>query len=425
MSRFLASSALALVFGLVSGTVATAQQSFSDLDTNRDQQVDRTEFQQVSNATFTDWDSDANQRISNDELHGGVFANWDRDSNGALSPNEYRTGSQAWLGTSAHPGFSAIDADGNGSLNRQEFETAARDSTAFADWNTEGEGVDMAGFHNALFKVYDKDRSDQVSRSDYDAVVILSATEIAPVSDSASTLQTGDTQAAASESSGAAIPAEKVIALSDWQMDEVYTDGISVDRVLDDAEVHGAGGDEIGSIENVVFSRDGKVVSVIAEVGGFWDMFDTHVSVPWDQLSWNGMERINIPVTEDNVEDYSVFKSDYLTSAAAQEGVEVVDDDLRTGQNAFRASDLIGDYSRVRQDGRLVTYGYVNDLIIKDGRLQTVVVTTDSGYGVSGPRGYPFYRQGWNPRAPYYDMPYDTAEAIEAEQVEYDRFETN
>lgn len=425
MSRLLASNALALVLGVASGTVATAQQNFSDLDTNSDQQVDRKEFQQVSKSTFTDWDADSNGRISNDELYSGMFMNWDQDSNDALSQDEYRIGSEGWLGTSEQPEFSAIDEDGNGSLSRQEFNTAVEESDSFADWNTEGEGMDVASFHNSMFNVFDKDRSDQVSQSDYDAVVIVTATEVSPESADSTAMQSGDTNAAVSGSGGDAIPAEKVIALSDWQMDEVYSDGISVDKVLDNAEVYGTGGDEIGSIENVVFSREGQVLSVIAEVGGFWDMFDTHVSVPWEQLSWDGMDRINIPVTEENVEDYSVFKADYLTSAAAEDSVEVVDDDLRTGQNVFRATDLIGDYSRVRQDGSLVMYGYVNDLIIKDGQLQSIVVTSDNGYGVSGPRGYPYYRQGWNPSGPYYDMPYDTAEAIEAEQVEYDRFENN
>jgi len=208
-------------------------------------------------------------------------------------------------------------------------------------------------------------------------------------------------------------------------MDDLYTNGISVDEVLDEAEVYGPTGDEIGTIENIVFTRDGEVVSVIAEVGGFWDMFDTHVSIPWDQLSWDGMDRISIPVTEENVEEYSVFKSDYLTVAAVEEGTQVVDDDLRTGQQAFRASGLIGDYSRVRQDGSLVTYGYVNDIIIRDNRLHSVVITPDSGYGVTGPYAYPYYRQGWTPSRPYYDMPYDTAEVIEAEQVDYDRFRAN
>ena len=70
-------------------------------------------------------------------------------------------------------------------------------------------------------------------------------------------------------------------------------------------------------------------------------------------------------------------------------------------------------------------FSRVNDLIIKDGSLQTVVVTPDTSYGVSGPYAYPYYRQGWTPTQPYYDMPYDTAEAVEANQVDYDRFQTN
>ena len=415
MSRFLASSALALVFGFTPGALAAAQQSFADLDTNSDQQVDRNEFQQVSDSTFENWDSDGNDRISDGELYAGMFSTWDRNSDDTLSQAEYSNGSQGWLGTGEQAGFSSIDEDDDGSLSKQEFTSAAEENDTFAAWNTEGEGMDMTAFNNTMFDVYDKDSSDQVSQADYDAVVVYTVTEVSGNAADGSTMESAD----------GAIPADKVIALSDWRMDDFYGEGISVDKVLDDAEVYGTGGDEIGSIENVVFSRDGEVLSVIAEVGGFWDMFDTHVSVPWDQVNWDGMDRINIPVTEDNVEDYSIFKSDYLTKAAAQEDVEVVEDDLRTGQNAFRATDLIGDYSRIRQDGRLVTYGYVNDVIINDGKLQSVVVTADTGYGVSGPRGYPYYRQGWYPSTPYYDMPYDTAEAIEADQVDYDRFETN
>ncbi|MGR3464113.1 PRC-barrel domain-containing protein [Limimaricola sp.] len=42
----------------------------------------------------------------------------------------------------------------------------------------------------------------------------------------------------------------------------------------------GADWNEIGEIEDVVLSRDGKMVGVVAEVGGFLDIADKHVMLP-------------------------------------------------------------------------------------------------------------------------------------------------
>src|SRR5512145_81447 len=75
----------------------------------------------------------------------------------------------------------------------------------------------------------------------------------------------------------------EVVPLADWGYDELYTSGQSVDEMLD-ADVVGPTGEEIGDVENILFRADGKVLSVIAEIGGFIDIGDTHVSVPWEEV---------------------------------------------------------------------------------------------------------------------------------------------
>jgi len=79
-----------------------------------------------------------------------------------------------------------------------------------------------------------------------------------------------------------------------------------VDTILDDYEVRGENGDDIGSVENMIFDDEAQVLAIIAQVGGFWDTGDTHVSVPWEQVELaNGA--LTVPVTEDNLDDYSIF----------------------------------------------------------------------------------------------------------------------
>ncbi len=221
---------------------------------------------------------------------------------------------------------------------------------------------------------------------------------------------------------------ENVIALDDWNYDELYANGLSVDQMLDDADVFGPTGEEIGTVENVLIGTDGRVLSIIAQVGGFWDIGDTHINVPWDQVQVTSREAVAIPVTEDTVEDYSLYADDLVTAAEATGAVEEVDDDLATGPRVWRATELIGDYARLREDegvGGYANYGYVNDIIIRDGEVAAVIVEPDVGWaGARGPYAYPYYGYGvgWQPGTAYYDLPYGRGDVENMEAFDYDRF---
>jgi hypothetical protein len=131
--------------------------------------------------------------------------------------------------------------------------------------------------------------------------------------------------------------------LDRWSYDNLYRSGWSAERMMDEAEVIGANGEEIGDVENIILNRQGRILGIVAEVGGFWDIGDTHVFVPWDQVRIGpDLDRVAVPVTEENVEDYSSFSEERLTRTTAGR-TQVVADDLAAGQGIWKATDLIDD----------------------------------------------------------------------------------
>ncbi|HEX6015911.1 MAG TPA: PRC-barrel domain-containing protein [Geminicoccaceae bacterium] len=216
---------------------------------------------------------------------------------------------------------------------------------------------------------------------------------------------------------------EDVIDLRQWDYQELYTDGWRAGDLIG-AEAYGPAGDEIGEVANLVVGPDGKILSVIAEVGGTWDIGDTHVNIPWDLTQITaGAEGIRVPVTRESVENYSLFADERLTAQGALAEIQPVDDDLATGPRAWKVTDLTGDL--VRLDDRR-GYGYVDDVVFNaHGEIQAVVVRPDVRLGRPGYYAYPFRPhadgRGWDPGREYYHLPYSLAEVDELDRFDYRR----
>ena len=216
----------------------------------------------------------------------------------------------------------------------------------------------------------------------------------------------------------------EVIALSQWSYDDLYAGGISAEEFIDEMDVYDPTGEEIGDVEDILIGPDGRVLAIVAEVGGFWDIGDTHVSIPYDQVEMaTDGEGVVVPVTEETVDDYGNWGDAWSTTGVDNVGEEIAAgiDDLALPR-AWRASELIGDAARLTEDAGYANYGYVNDLILRDGEVAAVVVNPATGYG-GGYRAYPYYGYGWgwNAGAPYYDMPYAEEDIGDVEDFDYDR----
>lgn len=247
-----------------------------------------------------------------------------------------------------------------------------------------------------------------------------------------------DTQTVDPMGQAGTLEAQEVVAITDWGSDEWYGSGWSAEEFIDEFEVYGAAGDDIGDVEDIIIGADGEVIAVVAEIGGFIDIGDTHVAIPWDEIELAyGDQAITIPVTEENVESYGVYGEGYafgdevaVTGAVSDQEIVGGLDDAELGPRAYRASEVIGDYARIRgADDTPQNYGYVNDLIISDGRVQAVVVNPDLAYG-RGYYAYPYYGPygygaGYGPEygygtGAYYDLPYREDEIGAMEPFEYE-----
>lgn len=195
------------------------------------------------------------------------------------------------------------------------------------------------------------------------------------------------------------------VALADWNYDEIYSNGWSAEEFIDEVDVTGADGAEIGDIENILIGEDGRIVSVVAEVGGFIDIGDSHISVPWEDVTVaEDGEEISVPVDQDNMERYSLFGESGYFSMPEGMVAEQVSDELQTGPRVWKATELIGDYAVL--DGDVTAYGYVDDLIFDEqGMLMAVVVDPAVANGLYA---YPYYGYGYgfHPGNTYYRLPY-------------------
>lgn len=219
----------------------------------------------------------------------------------------------------------------------------------------------------------------------------------------------------------------EVVELADYGYDALYEDGVSALEVIEEMDAISETGEDIGQIEDLIVSEDGSIVAVTAELGGFLDIGDTHVSVPWSAVEMSA-DGIMLPVTDENINDFTIFNTDYLPMDTAESEVVQQVDDAEIGTSTYRVSEIIGDYARLGGEADApMNYGYVRDVIIRDDMVEAVVVNPDVTYGTPGYRAYPYYGvgYGYNPYGPYYDMPYSDAEAREMEAFDYERMGTS
>jgi sporulation protein YlmC with PRC-barrel domain len=214
--------------------------------------------------------------------------------------------------------------------------------------------------------------------------------------------------------------------LTDGSYDLLYAEGWSVENMLDTTDIIGTNGENIGDVENVFFSNDGKVLGIIAQVGGFWDIGDTHVHVPWDEVNiGETIHQAQVPITEENVDNYDVFGdywgSEQVITEADTSTTDVVDDDLVVGPGIFKATDLIGSYAYLSDGTR---YGYVSDIIVENGVISAIVADA-AAYGRGGYYAYPYSYRGISPMGtPQYNMPYNATEIDVIENFDYEKLQS-
>lgn len=159
---------------------------------------------------------------------------------------------------------------------------------------------------------------------------------------------------------------------------EAYRDGFSAEQLIGRAVV-GTDGEEMGAVQSLLLSPEGQIERAVLEIGGFLDIGDKAIAVPWDQIALQGDgEPVRVEGVEaDNIEQFSLFEDEGEVEAEGRR---------------FRADELLDDFVETA-DGRNV--GYVDDLIFsRDGELGGVVVMPDIRYPTASWLAFPFHGYG-------------------------------
>ena len=189
-----------------------------------------------------------------------------------------------------------------------------------------------------------------------------------------------------------------------WNLSQIYKSGWSAEEMID-SDVRGANGEEIGEVKDIIIGKDGKINHVVVEVGGFLEMGDQHIGVPWKDVTIGAdMEYVQVPLKEIEAGTYSLF-------GRVPQGEEVYGE-----AGSWRVNELIGDYASLRDVPR---YGLVTDVIFNEqGQAQGVVVDRARGsWGAAGRYAYPW--TGYDRDVAAYPLPYGTSEVAQYERFDY------
>lgn len=193
--------------------------------------------------------------------------------------------------------------------------------------------------------------------------------------------------------------------LAEWEYNSIYAAGGIRAEYMITEEVFGPEGEEIGNVDNAIIGGQGEIIALIVEVGGFWEIADTNIVVPWKQVKLVP-DGFKVPITEDNYEEYLLFGEDSFVTMKKLQQTHPVNEVLATGAKTWKLTALLDDYV-VLADG--TGYGYVDDVLFtKKGKIQAVIVESAlTAYGY-GPYAYPFYgyAYGWQPYDSVYTLPF-------------------
>ncbi|MCB5177457.1 MULTISPECIES: PRC-barrel domain-containing protein [Microvirga] len=166
------------------------------------------------------------------------------------------------------------------------------------------------------------------------------------------------------------------------------------------------GGEQIGTVRDLIIDADGRLAALVIEGGGALGIPDAVYRIPWNEVNLTpGQNGVTVSLADNSEKpQYGLFPG--------TEGVSTL-------PREFRLTEVIGDYARL-QTG--YGYGYVTDAVFsQEGRLIAVLVSRDAASG-GGTFAFPYpgTTGRWDPGASYYGLPFVTESQAETAGLRID-----
>ena len=153
---------------------AATQIEISDWDSNADGHISHSEWNQHCPASniYSNWDTDNDGLIDDDEYSTGLFRHWDENDNGVLEENEWSRANDNWFNDYSVE-YSAWDSDGDGFLEYREFDAGLGKTSYYADWDVNNTlFIEKSDFCQSLFNQADADDDDRINVGEFDTDVV-------------------------------------------------------------------------------------------------------------------------------------------------------------------------------------------------------------------------------------------------------------
>jgi sporulation protein YlmC with PRC-barrel domain len=133
----------------------------------------------------------------------------------------------------------------------------------------------------------------------------------APAASQQQSAENSANQPATAANKPAATDTTKTGSIDKSQLTPVPPEKLMTDKDLEGTTVYGANDENIGEINDVVLTKDGKVEAVIIDVGGFLGIGEKSVAVGYDKLSFmadkDGKKYLYTPFTKEQLEAQPAF----------------------------------------------------------------------------------------------------------------------
>lgn len=160
---------LSILFLLTIGCNRTTNLSFSDFDINANNSIEKEEFTKVFTENFyDDWNNDDDEYLDDEDFYLSVYEIWDTNNDMLLSKDEWILGYDYYYGDFILTGYDAIDLDGDGFVDYNEYTGVLNDTDFYIQWDVDAsEYLSEKELASGVFNIWDVDNSNALEIDEF------------------------------------------------------------------------------------------------------------------------------------------------------------------------------------------------------------------------------------------------------------------
>lgn len=155
---------------LLTTTLSFCQvEGYGKFDANADGTLDRTEFDEMNNDGFSNWDSNRDEVINDREFYDRTYRNLDANQDNQLSQDEWGDGYDRMYGDYLDTNkYNQFDANSDGFIDNDEYYEGFRDTDFYNSYDKDGDkSLTREEFNAEVYDRMDQDRDGSLNQKEY------------------------------------------------------------------------------------------------------------------------------------------------------------------------------------------------------------------------------------------------------------------